>query len=329
MFKAVPGILAIPLLLSAASASQASGGDVHPDPAIAVSAIGLARPAKKAVAATAEYGLEIGGMTRRYLVRLPTAHDGKTSLPVVINLHGSGSDPAEELEVTGMDRAADREGFAVLAPYAAVEFAPGEFTWNVPVEPNLPDDVGFIAAMIEDAARRAPLETDRVYVTGFSGGGRLASELACRLPDRIAAVAAVGGLRSPAHCDDAPVPVIAFHGTADPVNPWAGGGPTYWDHSVDTATAAWVRRNRCRAQPTTIAVDNLVTKFDYHPCADGAAVVLYRIEGGGHTWPGSGYDFPESRFGRGTPELDATRLIVEFFLRLQGPGATAGMSVAP
>src|SRR5690606_24422691 len=82
-------ILAIPLLLSAASASQASGGDVHPDPAIAVSAIGLARPAKKAVAATAEYGLVIGGMTRRYLVRLPTAHDGKTSLPVVIDLHGA------------------------------------------------------------------------------------------------------------------------------------------------------------------------------------------------------------------------------------------------
>jgi polyhydroxybutyrate depolymerase len=114
--------------------------------------------------------------------------------------------------------------------------------------------------------------------------------------------------------DEKPVPMISFHGTDDPVVPYNGG--TSWISSrpfpnVPAWSAKWAKRNRC-GTPVDSAVTSDVTRREYTGCADHAAVVLYTIHGGGHTWPG-GTPLPEWFVGRTARSIDATRLMWMFF----------------
>jgi len=309
MLTSTLGLLAAAAVLFPVNAAGADPGDT-------AAAVAVARQSKRPPAGRSiGIAIESGGLERRYLLRLPRGHDHGTPLPVVFDFHGSGSDPREELQVSAMDRAADRNGFALLMPVAVVPNPGGGRTWNVPPEQGLADDVLFAMDVLDNAARRVPIDPTRVYMTGFSGGVRLASELACAAPGRVAALAAVGGLRSPAACDGQPVPVIAFHGTDDPINPYTGGGADYWSYGVEDAVRGWVKRNGCDAAPQITRLSPVVEERAYGGCRAAAEVVLYRVAGAGHTWPGSAFPFPEERFGASEPGLDATALIMRFFAR--------------
>jgi polyhydroxybutyrate depolymerase len=162
------------------------------------------------------------------------------------------------------------------------------------------------------------IDPTRVYANGLSNGGGMAFVLSCTLSDRIAAV----GMVAAAHLtpwswcrDERAVPMIAFHGTADPLPPYNGGKT--WDAStafpsVPTWTSTWARRNRCGSKPVESAVAADVTRLEYTNCADAAAVVLYTVREGGHTWPGGG-PLPEWLVGPNSPSIDATSEMWAFF----------------
>ena len=255
----------------------------------------------------------IAGMRRRYVVLVPDHNARRQALPVVLDFHGSGSDPTQHLAITGMEEASARRGFILVLPVAMTPFPSGGYTWNVPARASFPDDLGFVRAVLDDVERRLCVDPTRLYVSGFSGGARMASEVACAMADRVAALAAVGGLRSPSECRG-PVPVIAFHGTDDPVNPYAGGGPAYWNYGVEEAVSGWRENNRCG-----VTAEARVSQGGAQAaaCLDhaGAEVVFHRIEGAGHVWPGSRFPFPPERFGRSTDSIDATGLLLDFFER--------------
>jgi len=263
-----------------------------------------------------------GDPGRQYRLFVPHGYTGAASLPVILDFHGSGSGPEQELEISGMTSVAEQGRFLLILPVARVPVPSGGYTWNVPPVPGHPDDVRFAREVIADAARRVCLDPDRVYLTGFSGGARLASRLACALPERIAAVGLVGGLRAPKGCGSRSVPVIAFHGTDDPINPYPGGGPAYWGHGMEAAVRAWAAQNRCADGPRETPLPDRVTVIGYLGCRDDADIVFYRIDGGGHTWPGSRLTLPPGRFGATIHDLDATALIGEFFAA--HPGRRAG-----
>src|SRR5207253_1880927 len=115
--------------------------------------------------------------------------------------------------------------------------------------------------------------------------------------------------------DQRPVPMIAFHGTADAAAPYKGGfswvAPQRFQ-GVRAFTARWARRNRCGTNPVDSVVAPDVTRLEYTNCADDAAVVLYTIKGGGHTWPG-GQPLPEWFVGRTSNSIDASSLMWAFF----------------
>ena len=186
------------------------------------------------------------------------------------------------------------------------------------------DDVAFLKTVIKTVDRLACVDDDRVYATGFSGGGRMSSALACELSDMIAAVAPVAGLRAgrPSPVDTSvpeiqdctptrPVPVITFHGDADLVNPLPGNGDLRWGYAVSVAVQTWARLNRCQSGPASTTVSEHVTLFSYGKCRDGADVAYYRVTGGGHTWPGTSVDL--SPLGHTTQEINATQLMWQFF----------------
>jgi polyhydroxybutyrate depolymerase len=252
------------------------------------------------------------GERREYLLHVPPGLDRARPVPLVISLHGAGGWPAQQMEISRWNRLADEQGFLVVYPSGAGGRGPR--VWHLEPGPGLPKDVRFIADLIDTIAAAYPIDRERVYANGLSNGGGLSFALSCSLADRIAAVGLVApALTMPwsACADPRPVPVIAFHGTADAMVPYSGGSswvaPAPFP-DIPRFVAEWARRNRCAAAPVEAAVAADVTRIAYPGCA----VELYRVEGGGHTWPG-GEPLPEWFAGPTSDGVDATRVMWDFF----------------
>ena len=248
------------------------------------------------------------GQSRPFLLFVPRRYDGHRNLPVVFNLHGSNGNGLDQLQTSRIRPVANANGFAVIAPNGAVEENDESFRWNVPGVPltsgepvpaGTPSDVRYLMAVLAKTQSRICVDSRRVYFAGFSGGARMTSTMACLRPHRIAAIAPVAGLRAgtpeqiggrwvPARstCRPArPVPVIAFHGTADQTNPYQGNDDPRWGYSVPVALARWANIDGCGRPPATRRVTSTVDSITYPRCRGGSAVVLLREEGAEHTWP--------------------------------------------
>jgi polyhydroxybutyrate depolymerase len=240
----------------------------------------------------------------------------------VLNLHGSGSTAAQQEALTGMDTSADQDGFLVAYPQGLIPSGAG-FDWNIPGVPlfggapvpaGAADDVTFLTGLVTDLSGRYCVDSARVFATGLSGGGRMASQLACDASSTFAAVAPVAGLRLPSPCPATrPVSVVAFHGTADPVDPYGGHGQAYWTYSVPTAAQGWATRDGCPGPQTDTGTGYTLTH--YGGCASGTTVDLYSIDGEGHEWPG-GPHLPSSItrvLGPQSDAIDANTAMWSFF----------------
>jgi polyhydroxybutyrate depolymerase len=233
---------------------------------------------------------------RTYRLFVPPGYDGRTPLPLVLDLHPSGGTSAGQARTSGFEGLAARERFVVASPQAE------NGRWNVPVQEIRADDVAYIKDVIDHVASQVCIDATRIFATGFSGGGRMASLLGCVLNSRIAAIAPVASLRWPAPCSGRPVPVLTFHGLADPQNPYAGGVAGRngeWVESVPDALAGWARHNGCKADVILEDPAGPLSTMRYQECRDAAEVRMIRIDGLGHAWPKS--------------EIDATPAIWQFF----------------
>ncbi len=226
-----------------------------------------------------EDSLTHDGLIRTYNLHLPAGYDPDSLYPLVINLHGLGSNAYEEEVYTGFDNVADTGGFVVVYPNGI------DGTWNIS-QTNGTDDVGFISALIDTVDSQYNIDLERVYATGMSMGGFMSYRLACELSDRIAAIAPVAGLQAFSPCNPGrPVPVVHFHGTADDVVPYIG---------VPSTIDGWVDHDACPATPVVTDLPDInttdnstVTTYYYGPCEESTEVILYSINNGGHTWPGA------------------------------------------
>lgn len=256
------------------------------------------------------------GQAREYLLHVPDRYDPATPTPLVVSLHGGALWGAAQRDISRWNEVADREGLIVVYPTGTD--VGGVRGWHVGEDPGLATDVRFIADLIDTLQAAYHIDPARVYADGLSNGGGMAFVLSCTLAHRIAAVGMVAAaLTVPWEwCPDRrPVPLIAFHGTADRIVPYEGGST--WVSpgtfpNVPAWAARWARRNRCAPTPADSAVAPDVTRRAYTACADDAAVMLYTVVEGGHTWPGGG-PVPEWFAGPTSTSVDATERIWAFF----------------
>lgn len=260
-----------------------------------------------------------GGREREYILHVPPGHDRSKSSALVISLHGGMNWPASQMRISQWNRVADEHGFLVAYPAGG---GGGPRVWRIPGGrgPSRTSDVAFISDLIDKLAAEHNVDPARIYVNGLSQGGGMSFALSCELPDRVAAV----GLVAAAHflpfewCGDRrPKPMIAFHGTGERETPYHGGivpwlAPGHRFPSIPEFTAKWARRNGCAAAAVESAVAADVTRLEYPGCAANAPVILYRIEQGGHTWPG-GTELPQWLVGPTSHGIDASRAMWEFF----------------
>jgi polyhydroxybutyrate depolymerase len=236
-----------------------------------------------------------GQRQRAYRLFVPPGYDGHMKLPLVLDLHGSGGNAAGQARNSGLETLSTSERFIV----ATLE-AEGA-RWNVPVQDGRANDIAYVGDVISHVAARVCTDEDRVYATGFSGGGRMSSLLGCQLGARIAAIAPVSGLRFPGPCNGRPIPVLTFHGLADPQNTYDGQVPGRggeWVESVPEALAGWARHNSCKGDAILDDPPGPLSTMRYQ-CDVSAEVRMIRIDGLGHTWT--------------KQEVDTTAVMWQFF----------------
>jgi polyhydroxybutyrate depolymerase len=284
-------------------------------------ALALTARTGRAVAQAPEvrHTVMVNGERRSYLLFLPAVQPGR-ALPLVLVFHGGGVGARSMAAHTGFTRVAEREGFAVAYPEGL------DHRWNDGRGYGAShDDVAFVRALLDSVGRQATIDSTRVYATGISNGAMFAYRLACELPGVLAAIAPVAGAVPAAlaeRCASArPAAVVAFQGTADPLLPYGGGGrgPSGRGEvlSAEQSAELWARVNGCAGAPAaeppidSVRDGTWVRPERWSGCRESGDVLLYTIEGGGHTWPGG----PPvgQRVGRVSRELDATGTIWSFF----------------
>ena len=266
-----------------------------------------------------------GGVKRKYLLHVPKSYDPTRPAALVISIHGYGEWPAHQMQQSSWNSLADQYGFIVVYPSGLG--LPKR--WRIGGIPNRPSDpqpeVTFISDLIDSLSSRYNIDPTRVYANGFSNGGGLSFVLSCRLPERIAAIGSVGGayLYPWEECQPArPVPAILFHGTADPIVPYQGGPSRAFPlpfPSVPEWVEAQARRHGCTSAPQALPAEGMVSGVRYEDCTSGTEVVFYTITGGGHIWPG-GKPLPKFIVGQHSADIDATRVMWDFFQRHPLPG---------
>ena len=266
------------------------------------------------------HDFEYDGITRDYIVFLPQEYNSLTEFPVILNLHGYGSEAESQMTYSGMNSVADTAGFIAVYPNAV------DNVWNsgisdIPIwlAPDV-DDVGFISALIDMLDMQFSIDLNRIYSSGMSNGGFMSYKLACELSDRIAAIASVTGTISQEtaeNCDcQRTVPILQLHGTADPVVPYYG--PVNGWYSAQQAVEYWVELNSCSDSQTT-PIPNFdptdgctVVKYLFPDCDDSSEIVFFRINNGGHTWPGATVDINPSLYGNTNHDINANHEIWSF-----------------
>ena len=276
-------------------------------------------------------------LERTFHIHTPSSFDKSLQLPLVIALHGRGGNGESMILVTrkGFDKLADKDGFFVVYPDGI------ELNWNdgrMDEEANDRahreniDDVGFISALIDYMIKDYNIDSKRVYVTGISNGAIMSYRLACELSHKITAIAPVDGnipyLLLHKCSPSRPVSVLAINNVNDPLVPFEGGEIYGHFHrvklgkvlSVHESIEFWVTRNMCSTVPVVTEEPDRdpkdgtrVTRKEYINNNDGIEVILYTVEGGGHTWPGGFQYLPAWIIGKTSRDIDANEVIWYFF----------------
>jgi len=235
------------------------------------------------------------GLLRTYRLYIPAKYNPAVKVPLIINLHGHGSNNIEQEAYGDFRPIADTAGFIIVHPNGTLDFI-NKMSWNT-FGFSTVDDVGFISALIDTISAKYTIDKKKVYGTGMSNGGFMSYKLACQLSSRIAAVASVTGsmtIDNLLNCAAIrPVPVMEIHGTADETVPFIGNG---FFSDIPTIVDYWVKNNHCASVPVLTQVPDVnktdgctAERYVYKNGDLGSTVELYKIMGGGHTWPGALY----------------------------------------
>ncbi len=265
--------------------------------------------------------LRSGGMDRTYTLHVPPGDP----VGLVLSLHGGGGSGTGQRGLTDFDSVADAHQLLVAYP-DGYDKSWADGRGASPADRHHVDDVGFLVALAGKLQDDYHIDPGHVFATGMSNGGFMSNRLACDRADVFAAIAAVAGtLGVGVACNPSrPVSVWEAHGTADPLVPFNGGkvrGRGGISHSVsaESLIGKWRFLDACQGDPSARALPDVgdgttVQRFAYPRCAAGTEVVFYRIDNGGHTWPGGKQYLPKAVIGRTTRALDGSEAIAEFFL---------------
>lgn len=242
---------------------------------------------------TLEDSFMVNGLMRNYFLYVPAINSAQEPVPLVLNLHGYGSNKLEQLFYGDFRAIADTANFMIAVPNGSIDLN-STLSWNT-FGIGTVDDVDFISQLIDRINTSYSVDQNRIYSTGMSNGGFMSFELACQLSNRITAIASVTGsmlsskfaLCNPTH----PIPVMQIHGTMDGTIPYEGN---FAFSSIDSLVSFWRTQNQCNPSAEFEAVPNIVISdnctaehYTWNSNTSISSVEFYKVIGGGHSWPGA------------------------------------------
>jgi polyhydroxybutyrate depolymerase len=267
-----------------------------------------------------------GGIYRSYRIYVPAINDGSKNVPLIVNMHGLGSNALEQESYGDFRPIADTANFILVHPNGAnvVLTTKGWNTFNAIGSGT--NDVDFISKLIDTIAKKYKIDLNRVYATGMSNGGFMSYELACFLSSKIAAIASVTGSMTEERrtsCNAThPTPLMEIHGTSDNVVGYDGTNylsiiPAFTH--IDSLMKYWFTFNGCTSLATKTILPNVSTAdgctaehYVWNGGKLGSTVEHYKIIGGGHTWPGASITT-----GVTNQDFNASKEIWRFFSQYQ------------
>lgn len=343
------GVVVVGLTVLAAACSSSTGAQsgsgssstsraaaVPPASAVPAAPSAGCTPRNSAPAAgSTKQTITSGGVSRWFWLDVPPAVSGGNPLPLVLDLHGYSEGADIHTQMSGLGKFGESKGFVTVTPQGSGAVP----MWDTGFHSA---DMNFLGDALDTVEQKMCIDTNRVYSTGLSNGAFMTSAVACRYSDRIAAVAPVAGARVITGCTlTRPVPIVAFHGTADGFVSYDGGlGQSALDlpapdgsgrklgdtlspkelakwraagRAIPDTMQAWAVRNGCPKGHREQQVAADVTRLVY-ACPPSKAVELYRVTGGGHTWPGSPFSVAAgSLVGHTTMNISADEIMWRFF----------------
>lgn len=221
--------------------------------------------------ASTMYTIQYNGVTRQYLLYLPSCY-ADVALPLVVGLHGNNANStgAGFETQSGFSNVAEQQCFIAAYPYAL------KGVWDNNA------DVGFVQAVVADIESRFVINTDRLFVVGHSGGARLAGHIGCTWNAVLAFAQVSYSLiqKDEIDCQTAPAkPVLWMHGTADTQNAYDNGASAiFWASKYGTGSPFVSSFN--------LTLDNGQTQIG-QLSAWSYPVKSYVLTGGGHPFPSS------------------------------------------
>jgi polyhydroxybutyrate depolymerase len=276
--------------------------------------------------------INCNGLTRTYTIHIPKYYNKNKTVALLIALHGAGGNGKQMERFTRFDPIADRDTAIVIYPDGLYKhWNDGRNAADIKSQQEHVDDIGFISALINKIENDYNINKKKIYVTGISNGGMMCYALTCTLSEKISAIATVVST-IPANvyqnCKPTkPIPLPIMNGVDDPLIPWNGGelimrGKNHGEIiSTDSTVSFWVKNNKCSSTPSEVIKKDddpkdATSVIIYHYSSStnlSADVILYKIFGGGHTWPGGSQYLPKFIIGNVSGEFDASETIWKFF----------------
>lgn len=273
--------------------------------------------------------LTIDGISRSFIIYMPKTYSATAKAPVIFLFHGGGATANSMLNISDesdFKSISDRENVLLVAPEGISK------SWNdgraTKANKKDIDDVKFIDSLLQYMESTYAVDAARIYATGISNGGFMVSRLGCERGAKFAAIAVVAatmGVDIPyAGCaPDCSLPVMYIHGTADPLIPFNGGEKSIGAEgafvSHQQAIEKWVAVNKANPTPVVTQLPDIsadgtsVTRAEYRGGKEGAVVIGYTINNGGHTWPGGRQYLPKMLVGRVCKDMNGCEVIWDFF----------------
>ena len=284
---------------------------------------------------TGAFSMMVGDLAREYRLHLPAGYEPDTPVSLVIDIHGyTGTAEDEELNTTRFSPHADANGYAIVFPQGTSFVTPDGQTitsWNDlagnastgpegpicsetafqyahPPECGEPrpcvwatchDDLGFIAAMLDELEAKLCVDLDRIYATGMSNGAMFVHRLGCAMPERFAAIAPVSGtLAKGFNCapgQATPLSLMNIYGSEDRYvdldNPVSSDGFYYTSAAAVMEKWAGSESQNCALSPVRYPTsqDGVLDLqcVEYLGCETGVEIVNCTWTGA-HDWPKDG-----------------------------------------
>ena len=235
---------------------------------------------------------------RAYSKFIPSSYSKGTSLPLVVLLHGYGATGAMQESYMKFESVAETNKFILVYPDGTVDSSGRRF-WNATDAccdffSAVADDV-YLLSILKEMESSYSIDAKRIYFVGHSNGGFMSYRMACKYPDRVAAIASLAGASYFKTTDcgaKSSVSVLQVHGTKDGTILYDGGQILGTSYPGAVASASqWATFNQCTQNAVTRS-----TKFDLEPnitgdetsvtawtnCQNSSEVELWTMEGATH-----------------------------------------------